>query len=39
MGGGEEDTIEFTIDKKGSYPFICSFPGHVAMMKGVLIVE
>ncbi|PIF59691.1 azurin [Flavobacterium sp. 2] len=39
LGGGEEDTIEFTIDKKGSYPFICSFPGHVAMMKGVLIVE
>ncbi|MBE8723803.1 azurin [Flavobacterium hungaricum] len=39
LGGGEEDTIEFTVDKKGSYPFICSFPGHVAMMKGVLIVE
>lgn len=39
IGGGEEDTIEFTINKKGSYPFICSFPGHVAMMKGVLIVE
>lgn len=39
LGGGEEDTIEFTIDKKGSYPFICSFPGHVAMMKGTLIVE
>jgi len=39
LGGGEEDTIEFTIDKKGSYPFICSFPGHFAMMKGILIVE
>ncbi|WP_289666124.1 azurin [Flavobacterium panacagri] len=39
LGGGEEDTIEFTIDKKGSYPFVCSFPGHVALMKGVLIVE
>jgi len=39
IGGGEEDTIEFTIDKKGSYPFVCSFPGHVAVMKGVLIVE
>ncbi|PAM95417.1 azurin [Flavobacterium sp. IR1] len=39
LGGGEEDTIEFTIDKKGTYNFICSFPGHVAMMKGVLIVE
>lgn len=39
LGGGEEDTIEFTIDKKGTYKFICSFPGHVALMKGVLIVE
>lgn len=39
LGGGEEDTIEFTIDKKGTYKFICSFPGHVAMMKGVLVVE
>ncbi len=39
LGGGEEDTIEFTIDKKGTYNFLCSFPGHFAMMKGVLIVE
>ncbi|OXG00151.1 azurin [Flavobacterium araucananum] len=39
LGGGETDTIEFTIDKKGTYNFLCTFPGHVAMMKGVLIVE
>ncbi|MBF4516450.1 azurin [Flavobacterium sp. ANB] len=39
LGGGEQDTIEFTIDKKGTYNFLCTFPGHVAMMKGVLIVE
>ncbi|KQX15748.1 azurin [Flavobacterium sp. Root420] len=39
LGGGEEDTIEFTINKKGTYNFLCTFPGHVAMMKGVLIVE
>ncbi|MDR7210553.1 azurin [Flavobacterium piscis] len=39
IGGGEEDTIEFTIDKKGTYNFLCTFPGHVAVMKGVLIVE
>ncbi|SNR61135.1 azurin [Flavobacterium sp. ov086] len=39
LGGGEEDTIEFTIDKKGTYNFLCTFPGHYAMMKGVLIVE
>lgn len=39
LGGGEEDTIKFTVDKKGTYNFLCTFPGHVAMMKGVLIVE
>lgn len=39
LGGGEADTISFTIAEKGSYDFICSFPGHFAMMKGKLIVE
>ena len=39
IGGGESDTIEFTIDEKGSYDFICSFPGHSSIMKGKLIVE
>lgn len=39
LGGGESDTIEFTAPAKGSYEFLCSFPGHSALMKGVLIVE
>ena len=39
IGGGESDVIEFTIDEPGTYDFICSFPGHVSMMKGKLIVE
>ncbi len=39
LGGGEEDTIEFTAPEKGTYDFICSFPGHVALMKGKFIVE
>lgn len=39
IGGGESTTIEFTAPKKGTYDFICSFPGHYAMMKGKLIVE
>ncbi len=38
IGGGESDTIEFTIEK-GTYDFICSFPGHSSIMKGKLIVE
>ncbi|KAA6441657.1 azurin [Dyadobacter flavalbus] len=39
VGGGESDTVEFTAPKKGTYTFICSFPGHYALMKGSFIVE
>ncbi|SMD01693.1 azurin [Pedobacter nyackensis] len=39
LGGGESDTITFTVIEKGTYDFICSFPGHVSMMKGKLIAE
>ncbi len=39
IGGGESDTITFTAPEAGSYDFICSFPGHHAMMKGKFIVE
>ena len=39
IGGGESDTITFTLKEKGTYEFICSFPGHSFMMKGVIIVE
>ena len=39
VGGGESDTIEFTAPKKGTYTYICSFPGHYALMKGTFIVE
>ncbi len=38
LGGGESDTIEFTVEA-GTYDFICSFPGHSGMMKGKLIAE
>ena len=39
IGGGESTTIEFTAPAAGTYPFICSFPGHSAFMKGDFIVE
>ena len=39
LGPGESDTVEFTAPAVGQYPFICSFPGHSALMKGKLIVE
>lgn len=39
LGGGDEATIEFKAPEKGTYTFICSFPGHFYMMKGEFIVE
>ncbi len=39
LGGGESDTIIFTIDKKGTYDFLCTFPAHHTNMKGKLIIE
>lgn len=39
IGGGESTTITFDAPEKGEYDFICSFPGHVALMKGKFIVE
>lgn len=39
IGGGESTTIEFEAPAAGTYDFICSFPGHVALMKGKFIVQ
>lgn len=39
IGGGESVTIEFQAPEAGTYDFICSFPGHYALMKGKFIVE
>ncbi len=39
IGGGESDTITFTAPEKGTYDFLCSFPGHYSMMKGKFIVQ
>lgn len=39
IGGGETAEIEFTAPEKGTYQFLCSFPGHAAMMNGKFIVE
>ena len=39
IGGGQETEIEFLPPEPGVYDFICSFPGHYAMMKGKFIVE
>lgn len=38
IGGGERTTITFQAPEKGSYDFLCSFPGHYSIMKGKLFV-
>jgi azurin len=39
VGGGESTTIEFTAPEAGTYDYICSYPGHYAVMKGKLKVS
>jgi len=39
LSGGESDTVEFVAPAAGTYDYICSFPGHYALMKGKFIVE
>ncbi len=33
------ETLEFTAPAAGAYPFLCTFPGHGALMNGVMKVE
>jgi azurin len=40
VNAGESETIEFKAPSKaGEYPYICTFPGHYTVMKGVLKVK
>jgi azurin len=39
LGGGESDTITFDAPEKGTYTFICTFPGHYGLMQGTLVVS
>lgn len=39
IGGGEQTSVTFDAPAPGTYDYICSFPGHYAMMQGKLIVE
>jgi len=37
---GEKETLRFKAPRKpGRYPYLCSFPGHWTIMKGVLFVK
>lgn len=33
---GETTQVEFTAPPAGDYPYICTFPGHFSLMKGVM---
>lgn len=36
---GEQDVLEFTApEEAGDYPYLCTYPGHWAIMKGLLKV-
>lgn len=37
IGGGETTTVTFTAPESGVYDFICTFPGHYALMKGTFV--
>jgi azurin len=40
LNSGQSETLTFTApSESGSYPYICTFPGHAATMKGVLKVK
>jgi azurin len=38
-GAGESSTFSFTAPEPGSYPYLCTFPGHFALMQGVMTVK
>tara|TARA_R110002096_G_scaffold16106_14_gene55045 strand:- start:3850 stop:7413 length:3564 start_codon:yes stop_codon:yes gene_type:complete len=40
LDNGQEETIEFYApEKPGNYEFVCTFPGHFMLMKGILKVK
>ena len=39
VGGGESTSVTFDTPEPGTYQFLCTFPGHYAMMNGSFIVE
>lgn len=39
IGGGEETSVTFDAPPKGTYYFLCTFPGHASQMHGKFIVK
>ncbi len=38
LNAGESEILKFTL-KAGDYPYVCTFPGHAVVMRGVLKVK
>ena len=39
LGPAESETISFTAPEPGDYEYVCTFPGHFAMMRGIMNVK
>jgi len=39
LGPGEEDSVVFTAPEPGDYEYLCTFPGHFALMRGKMTVK
>ncbi|MGH7990421.1 MAG: plastocyanin/azurin family copper-binding protein [Limisphaerales bacterium] len=39
IGGGQTTSITFTAPPAGTYPYLCTFPGHFVSMHGTMIVQ
>lgn len=39
LNGGESETLTIGGLEPGEYPYVCTFPGHFGMMKGILTVN
>jgi azurin len=38
LKGGQKEVISVQLES-GTYPYFCSYPGHAALMKGILMVK
>lgn len=39
LGPGEQDSFVVQIAEPGTYPYVCTFPGHFVNMKGVIVAR
>jgi azurin len=39
LGPDETETISFTAPEAGDYEYVCTFPGHFALMRGTMKVK